>query len=49
MTYSYELFNTALQMSCAQINVVNGAGTAHPATVSFPGAYTRKITKIPSS
>lgn len=30
-------------MSCAQINVVGG-GSAEPATVSFPGAYTRKMT-----
>lgn len=27
------------QMSCAQIEVTGG-GTAKPATVSFPGAYT---------
>lgn len=27
------------QMECAQINVTGGSGSAKPATVSLPGAY----------
>lgn len=43
LSHKRNLFNAFLQqMSCAQISVTGSSSPKTPATVSFPGAYTRK-------
>jgi len=41
----YRVSNPLLQMECAQIQITGG-GSASPSTVTFPGAYSSKLSTL---